>query len=156
MGKGVGTFAAIGTAVSFLLLGLGSTVGAAAPSGSVTIVTKIDFSSFPFHGTFTVAAGASVLGCSQGTFADRPVTGFNSPSEIEKTFTCTAGANGSFTASFRPTPRPGPGIANGHWEIVPEGTGAYTNLRGGGDFSLLPLTPPFGQETLTGVITFFP
>ncbi len=118
-------------------------------------MTQIDFSTFPFHGTFSVVDGAALLGCSGGTFVDHPFA--LAPSAIQKDLTCTAGdaSGSSFTVIFRPTPAPGPGFANGHWEVF-TGTGAFANLHGGGDFSVVPTTPPMGMETLTGVIQFVP
>lgn len=126
------------------------------PVGPVTINTMIDFTVFPFSGTFTVSEGAELLGCSAGTFRDVPAGGF-SAGAIRKTFTCTAGANSgsTFTVSFRPTPAPGPGDANGHWQVV-AGTGGFANLRGQGDFSVVFTTPTTGAETLTGTIHFDP
>jgi hypothetical protein len=130
---------------------------ASKPVGPVTINTVIDFTVFPFTGTFTVTEGSQLLGCSAGTFVDIPAGGF-SRGAIRKHFTCTAGANAgsSFTIQFRPTPAPGPGDANGHWEVL-GGTGAFSNLRGQGDFSVIfSPTQPAGFETLTGTIHFDP
>jgi hypothetical protein len=130
---------------------------ASKPVGPVTINTVINFSGFPFSGTFTVSEGSGLLGCSAGTFVDIPAGGL-SAGAIRKTFTCTAGANSgsTFTAIFRPTPAPGPGQANGHWEIL-SGTGAFAGLRGQGDFSVVfSETDPVGFETLTGTIHFEP
>jgi hypothetical protein len=127
------------------------------PVGPVTINTVIDFTEFPFSGTFTVSEGSELLGCSAGTFVDVPAGGF-SRGAIRKTFTCTTGPNAgsTFTVSFRPTPAPGPGQANGHWQVI-GGTGAYANLRGQGDFSVVfSETTPEGFETLTGSIHFEP
>jgi hypothetical protein len=130
---------------------------ASKPVGPVTINTVIDFSEFPFSGTFTVSEGSALLGCSAGTFEDVPAGGF-SAGAIRKTFTCTTGANSgsTFTVSFRPTPAPGPGQANGNWQVI-NGTGAFANLRGQGDFSVVfSETAPEGFETLTGTIHFEP
>lgn len=141
------------SAAGLLLLGLASTASAAPTSGPMTIVTHIDFSSFPFQGTFAVTEGASLLGCTGGTFVDHPVA--LAPSAIEKNLTCNAGSasGSSFVALFRPTPSPGPGLANGHWEII-LGTGFYSSLGGGGDFSVVPTGQFTGMETLTGVVRF--
>jgi hypothetical protein len=127
------------------------------PVGPVTINTVIDFSEFPFSGTFTVSEGSTLLGCSGGTFVDIPAGGF-SRGAIRKTFTCTTGPNAgsTFTVQFRPTPAPGPGQANGHWQVL-TGTGGFANLRGQGDFSVVfSETTPEGFETLTGSIHFDP
>jgi uncharacterized Zn-binding protein involved in type VI secretion len=124
--------------------------------GPVTIQTAIDFSTFPFHGTFTVVQGAAALGCSGGTFADQPADPVFDPlsparPSIRKTLTCAGIRTGSFTANFQGTPAPGPGDANGHWNIV-AGTGDFANLRGQGDFSVVFS----GVETLTGEVHFDP
>jgi|GEM_PF-3881706 len=143
---------------SFLLIGSAPTAAATSPFGPVTIVTSIDFSTFPFHGTFQVVDGASLLGCTGGTFVDHP-TSFPVPSgsAIQKDLTCTNGsaAGSSFTVIFRPTPAPGPGLANGQWQVF-MGTGTFANLQGGGDFSVVPTGPTTGMETLTGTIQFVP
>lgn len=146
---------------SFAPLNTGSTgdqpVFASRPVGPVTINTVIDFSEFPFEGTFTVTQGSQLLGCSAGTFVDIPAGGF-SAGAIRKTFTCTTGANAgsSFTVQFRPAPVPGSGDANGHWQVL-SGTGGFENLRGSGDFSVtFSPTEPTGFETLTGAIHFHP
>jgi hypothetical protein len=126
------------------------------PLGPVTIQTAIDFSTFPFHGTFTLVQGAASLGCSGGTFADQPADPVFDPlskarPSIRKTFTCAGIRTGSFTANFQGTPAPGPGDANGHWNIV-DGSDDFANLRGEGDFSVVFS----GVETLTGTIHFDP
>jgi len=130
---------------------------ASKPVGLVTINTVIDFTTFPFEGTFTVSAGSGLLGCSAGTFVDTPAGGF-SAGAIFKLLTCTAGtqSGSSFTVSFRPTPAPGPGDANGHWQVV-DGTGGFANLQGQGEFSVVfSATELEGFETLTGSIHFDP
>jgi hypothetical protein len=129
---------------------------ASKPVGPVTINTVIDFTVFPFGGTFTVTEGSELLGCSAGTFVDIPAGGF-SRGAIRKHFTCTTGVNAgsSFTVNFRPT-RPAEGGATGQWQVL-NGTGAFANLRGQGDFSVVfSPTEPVGFETLTGAIHFDP
>lgn len=152
----VRTLAAILATASFLLLGTASTAAATSPFGPVTIVTNIDFSTFPFHGTFQVGDGASLLGCTRGTFVDHPASFpvFSAAAKF-KDLTCTAGqaSGSSFTVVFQPTPAPGPGLGNGHWEVF-TGTGAFANLQGGGDFSVVPTGPSTGMETLTGAVQF--
>jgi hypothetical protein len=129
-----------------------SIAGASAPQGPVTIVTAVDFSDFPIEGTFIVTVGADTLGCSSGTFVDAPF-GFS----VRKEFTCSSGGTGKFTANFQPLPKPGPGDANGQWNIV-EATGDFAGLRGSGDFSVVFPTdcPPscIGTETFTGKVHF--
>jgi hypothetical protein len=127
------------------------------PAGPFTITTAIDFSSFPFSGTFLVDPGSGLLGCNGGTFVDTPPAQSGGRGMIAKEFTCDDGPGvGTFTANFKATAKPGPGDRNGHWTVV-EGTGDFANLRGEGDFSVvvdfLTLT---GVETLTGKIHFDP
>jgi hypothetical protein len=127
------------------------------PVGPVTIQTIIDFAELPFHGEFVVIEGSALLGCSEGTFVDHWATGFPSPAAIRKEFTCTASGTGSFTVNFRPGPVPGPGIANGHWNVL-AGNDDFANLRAEGDFSLdfIDFQTLTGQETITGTIHFDP
>ena len=153
MAAKVRTLAVIWATASFLLLGSASTAAASAPAGPVTIVTQIDFSTFPFHGTFSVVDGASLLGCSGGTFVDHPIAlASHGASAKEKDLTCAAGeaSGSSFTVIFQPILRPGP---HGFWEVF-TGTGAFANLHGGGDFSVVSTSPTTGMETLTGTIKF--
>ncbi len=127
------------------------TSGSAHPTKSmVTIITQIDFTTEPFHGTFEVTEGADVLGCSSGTFVDTPpatATGRG----IYKAFTCTSGPRaGTFTAEFFPN--------SGPWKIV-ETTDAFRGLAGWGGFVVVytkfvdesdPPTATAGVETLIG------
>jgi hypothetical protein len=123
-------------------------VAATQPVGPVTIQTLIDFSTFPFHGTFAVVAGSALLGCSGGTFVDHPANPANFISQsIRKLFTCTAGGTGTFTVNFMP------GV--GRWNAL-DGTGDFANLRGEGNFSVVLVGPTTGVETLTGNIHFEP
>ena len=136
---------------------------AASPPTPVTIETVIDFRSFPFHGTFTVPAGASALGCSAGTFVDMPFG--NGVGQIHKQITCAsgAGAGDGFVVLFKHDCSflsqsvfrcvPGPGDVNGHWMIL-SGSGSFATLRGSGDISILQVGPLTGQETLVGNIHF--
>lgn len=134
--------------VVLALLTLAAPVTADAPSGPVTITTAINFSSFPFSGTFTVADPNGALGCDAGTFVDTP-RGFG---VIEKHFTCTSGGNGTFVALFVPLLSvPGPGVRNGHWTVL-TGTDDFATLRGRGEFSLVITGPQMGEETLTGFV----
>jgi hypothetical protein len=136
--------------IPLLLVTLAPITSATPPEGPVTIVTAIDFSSFPFGGTFEVTEGDGILGCPSGMFTDLP-RGFG---VIQKIFSCTGGT-GTFTFLFVPGPSPGPGDANGHWEAW-KATGAFVGLRGEGDFSLVITGRTSGVETLTGVIHFEP
>lgn len=139
----------VSVCVMVLLVGLLPTVGATPPAGPVTIVTAISFAAFPFSGTFTVAPGSALLGCSSGTFVDFPFA--PAPSAIRKVFNCETGGVGTFTFLFRPSPAPGPGDANGHWEVL-TGTGDFVSLRGEGDFSVVFTSATTGVETLTGKV----
>ena len=125
------------------------------PVGPVTIVTAIVFGPPPFGGDFAVTEGSGWLGCSEGTFVDVARSAAPVGSAIRKTLTCTTGGAGTFTVNFKPTPKPGPGVVNGHWTVL-SGTGAFANLRGQGDFSLIFTSPTTGSETLTGKIHFDP
>lgn len=144
-------YLAVPVSVLVLLLGLLPTVGATPPAGPVTIVTTISFAAFPFSGTFTVTAGGALLGCSLGEFVDFPFA--PAPSAIRKVFDCLAGGVGTFTFIFKPGPVPGPGDANGHWEVF-EGTGDFATLRGQGAFSVVFTSATTGVETLTGKVHF--
>lgn len=139
--------------LSVVALSVALVPAAAATSPSpVTIVTAIDFSEFPFSGTFTVPEGAGMLGCSAGTFVDFP-RGFG---VIEKHFTCTSGSGSgdTFIVLFHPRPAiPGPGELNGPWSVL-SGTGDFAKLHGSGDFSVVFTGPDSGVETLTGGIHF--
>ena len=148
---------AVRVAIVLVLLLFAVPAWADQPSGPVTMSTLISFESFPFHGTFTVPEGANILGCSAGDFVDHP-SGFDPPAkgDIAKIFTCTDGGTGTFTANFQPNPpKPGPGDANGHWNIT-EATGDFTGLRGQGDFSVTNTGSDSGVETLTGVVHYEP
>ncbi len=130
--------------IPFLLIGTVSVTGATQPAGPVTIVTEIDFSTFPFSGTFVVTEGDDILGCASGTFVDMQ-RGFG---VVEKIFTCGSGSE-MFIFLFTPF------VRNPHWEAW-AGTGAFAGIHGRGRFSI-----EFGQgdiayETLTGVIHFEP
>lgn len=149
-----------------LSVGLASPAYATPPS-PVTIETVIDFSSFPFVGTFTVPVGASTLGCSGGTFVDfqRSEGVVGGAGELEKHITCTsgAGAGDSFVVLFKHectffSPavfqcRPGPGDLNGQWMIL-SGTGSFAGLKGTGDISISFVGETTAEEHLVGSIHF--
>jgi hypothetical protein len=121
-------------------------------SGKVTIVTRIDFRSEPFRGTFEVTEGSEVFGCSRGSFVDTPTS-----TAIHKAMRCQSGnRSGSFTAKFDPQEIPGPGDLNGSWSIA-EGTEDFAGLTGGGDFWVVNDENGLsGVETLSGEVTFGP
>jgi len=128
---------------------------ASPPSGPVKIVTEIDFSTRPFHGTVKVEEGADILGCSAGTFVDSD-NGFGG---IDKAFTCTRGGTGSFTVNARPCALgfdPETNTCTGNWSVNSSGsTGDFVGLHGAGDFSVVfDAKKPRGMETLTGVIHY--
>ena len=134
-----------------LMIGLAPVVVATQPEGPVTIETAVNFSSFPFTGTFEVVEGHDILGCPSGTFVDlRRGSGV-----IQKIFTCSTGA-GSFTYLLRFNASPGgPGDFDGHW-VAWMGTGAFDGLHGEGELQLVFTGPLSGVETLTGMIHFEP
>jgi hypothetical protein len=116
--------------------------GTPAESGSLTIVTDIDFTSEPFKGTFEVTDGSDELGCSGGTFVDQNV----GEEDVDKVLTCMDGErSGSFTILFHPTPEESD--VSG-WEFV-RATGDFTGLEGEGDFSV-----DYGDDEDSGVETF--
>ena len=98
--------------IPLVMIGWAPGAGATQPDGPVTIVTEIDFSSFPFTGTFVVTEGHDILGCPSGTMVGFP----RGSGVIRKTFTCSTGA-GDFTILFAP-------FASPHW-VVWKATGAF-------------------------------
>jgi len=126
------------------------------PVGPVTIVTNIDFSTFPFNGPFTVPAGADLLGCSGGTFVDFPAGGFGA--SIDKVFTCTSGGSGAFVIRFRPLCQasfdPEAETCTGNWNVL-TAFEDFAGLQGRGDFMVVfDPDEPAGVETLTGAIHY--
>ena len=131
------------------------------PAGPLTIQTALDFSSLPFHGTFTVVQGAATLGCSGGTFVDywasvdNPGSGVAGSTSVRRHVACTSGGSGTFVVNFEPNAQPGPGDFNGRWNVL-SGTGDFSNLRGKGDYSSVISGATTAQETLTGTVHFDP
>jgi hypothetical protein len=117
-------------------------------SGSLTLVTDIDFTSEPYKGTFEVTEGAAALGCSAGTFVDNNV----GEADVDKVLTCTDGErSGSFTILFHPT---GEESDVSPWQFV-RGTRDFTGIQGEGDFSVdYGDDEESGVETLTGDVSF--
>jgi hypothetical protein len=124
-----------------------------------TIVTDITFpeEGEPF-GTFTATAPL----CPSGTFVDQFVGGggaFRSgnveygSATVLKTFTC-ADSSGTFTILFHPqfSPATPAGCGQAGPFAVVGGTGAYTELRGHGDFCVFSEGENF-TETFTGTFT---
>ncbi|HXN78019.1 MAG TPA: hypothetical protein VN965_04495 [Candidatus Dormibacteraeota bacterium] len=153
----------VSAAASVLLLGSISTAAGNSTSGSVEITTTIDFSSFPFKGTFAVVTGEALLGCSGGSFMDTPMSGLTvlSHSAKERDLLCTSGQNSgsSFSIVFQPTPPiVGGTSSSGHWQVLPGASGPYANMTGGGDFSVTVPAPNsfIGHEDLTGTVQFTP
>jgi len=66
------------------------------PVGPVEIVALIDFTVYPFQGTFEVLEGASILGCEGGVSVD------TWHGDIKSEFTCLSGpgAGDTFTVRF--------------------------------------------------------
>ena len=119
-----------------------SACGDTPTAGPVTIETEIDFSGNSFRGTFEVTVGADVLGCSSGTFVDRP----GIPEKTHKVMTCESGSNaGTFTILFDPPD-------GRDWRVV-ESSDDFAGLQGEGDYSwVLFQSSRNGEETLTGDI----
>ncbi|MBI2236973.1 MAG: hypothetical protein HYU54_00385 [Actinobacteria bacterium] len=129
-----------------------SAASATTPSGPMTIVTKIDFSTEPFHGTFKVEEGKDILGCRSGTFVDFP-----SGASVDKVFSCSTGGRGTFVANFRPcTITVTPEMCTGTWNFdSSQSTGDFVGLHGAGDFTVVfDPKKPAGVETLTGLIHY--
>jgi hypothetical protein len=135
------------------------TVASPAYAQEPTIVTDITFpeEGEPF-GTFTAADPL----CPSGTFVDEFVGGggaFRSgqvdfhAGTVLKTFTCTDGS-GTFMILFHPqfSPATPAGCEEAGPFVVGGGTGAYTQLRGHGDFCLVVVGDSF-SETFTGTFT---
>ena len=119
-------------------------------SGPITIVHQLDVSAQPIAGTFEVTEGADTLGCSGGTFVDGD-TG-------NRVMTCAGPDTGTFTYTFNVVGSyAGPGDQNGPWCMgrnlvfgeadMPDATGDFIGLQGGGDWSVVGTT-----ETITGDI----
>lgn len=134
-------------------------VAPAAYAQDPTIVTDITFpeEGEPF-GTFTATAPL----CPSGTFVDEFVGGggafrsghvFFHAFTVRKTFTC-ADSSGTFTILFHPqfSPATPAGCEEAGPFAVVGGTGAYTKLRGHGDFCVFPVGDGF-TETFTGTFT---
>jgi hypothetical protein len=122
-----------------LIVGILPITGATPPSGPVTIVTTLDFSTFPPPGTFEVTEGHEILGCSSGTTIDFP----RGVGAVERVFTCDAG-NGQFTFLFLDR--------SNHWQAW-KGTEAFYGIRGQGEFSIDFMND---TDTITGLIHFNP
>lgn len=124
-----------------------------------TIVTHITFPpEGEGFGTFTAADPL----CPSGTFVDQFVGGggafrsgqvFYHAFTLVKTFTC-ADNSGTFTILFHPqfTEATPAGCDNAGPFVVVGGTGAYTELRGYGDFCVV-FDGDGGTETFTGTFT---
>jgi hypothetical protein len=140
--------------LAFVLLLLTAACSDDTPTeGPVTIVTQIDFSEAPIHGTFEVTEGADVLQCSSGTFEDEFVTEGN----FLKVFTCDSGSNeGTFTANFNVSSGAAPDslVDSGTWSVA-EGSDDFVGLQGSGEWSVV-YNPdaPEGVETWTGDINY--
>ena len=130
--------------IPMLMIGWVPVAGATQPDGPVTIVTKIDFSIFPFTATFEVTEGDTILPCMSGVTKGFP----RGSGVIRKVFTCIEGGEGTFTFLFAP-------FASPHW-VVWKATGAFDGMRGEGVFSLVMIDEITGQETFTGMIHFKP
>jgi len=122
-------------------------------SGPVTIETEADFSTRPVIGTFEVAEGADILGCSTGTWED---TFDDVTEDVTKLMSCTEPNTGTFTILFDPDGYDtGPGENNGPWSIL-NGFDDYAGLQGEGDFWSVDVGPETGAGTFTGDIEYSP
>ena len=115
--------------------------------GTISLVTEIDFSALPYHGTFEVTDGAEILGCVSGSFVDTL-----SASGDFKELTCESGErSGTFTIEFNP-----PNVWMAEWTgpwTVKEGTDDFSGLSGGGEFqAIFDLEAQSGVEIYTGQI----
>lgn len=122
-----------------LIIGILPITKATPPSGPVTIVTTLDFSTFPPPGTFEVTEGHDILGCPSGMTIDFP----RGIGVVERVFTCSLG-NGQFTILFLDR--------SNHWQAW-KGTDAFHGIRGQGKFSVDFITE---TDTITGLIHFDP
>ncbi|MBN4047467.1 hypothetical protein JYT71_00515 [Acidimicrobiaceae bacterium AH-315-P05] len=130
---------------------------ASPPDDPFVIQTQTTFSETDVPmGTFDVATGADVLGCSSGTFVESAVDEIDDDLvEVTQVFTCESGPKvGTFSARFIPGQDVDePDLQTGPWEVG-EGTEDFAGLVGGGDFSVV-YGPSFsGIETLAGTIEF--
>ena len=120
--------------------------------GPVTIETQVDFEFRPVAGTFEVTEGADIIGCSTGSFVDA-----GSPTEgVRRVYTCESGSNeGSFSASLSFLAEANTVSDSGTWTIE-EGSDAFVDLQGDGDFSIVYETdgPNIGEETWTGKVSY--
>ncbi len=123
------------------------------PRGPVTIETFVDFTVYPFQGTFEVLQGDDILGCEGGVSVDTWHGGLKSE------FTCDSGpgAGDTFTVRFEGwVGFYSGGNANDHWRVV-EGTGYFATLHGQGDHFLEFVDgDDYGISTFTGKVHFDP
>jgi hypothetical protein len=141
----------IAAAVACIALAIAAPASAQDPS----IVTDITFGQGAPFGTFTAEEPL----CPVGTFVDDDIGGggafrsghvFYHGITVRKTLTCADGS-GTFTILFHPQFTPATPAAceeAGPFSVV-GGTGAYTRLRGNGDFCVFPDGDGF-TETFTG------
>lgn len=137
---------AVAMAAVLALAACGEEADPASRGEAVTITTEIDFSSEPFHGTFSVSEGSDALGCAKGTFIDTPVE-----DGVNKELTCEEGERqGTIIILFQPR-----GDEDGRPWRVASATGDFSDLEGGGEFSVdLADDEKSGVETLTGEISY--
>ena len=122
-----------------LIIGFLPITGATPPSGPVTILTTLDFTTFPPSGAFEVTEGQEILGCPSGMTMDYP----RGVGVVERVFTCDVG-NGQFTFLFLDR--------SNHWQAW-KGTEAFRGIRGQGGFRIDFIAE---TDTITGVIHFDP
>lgn len=124
---------------------------AAAPAGQVHIVSHVTFDPAGNYGNFEASGNGvdSGLICATGSFVDTGIgfRGYQSGRKVQlvvfKTFTCPG--QGTFDVKMQINAN-FDGTESFAW-VVPGGTGAYANLRGGGNGSTVPIFDSHGDET---------
>jgi D-alanyl-D-alanine carboxypeptidase len=106
-------------------------LGAELGEGPITIETEIDWGTEPITGTFEVAGGTELLGCSSGSVVED-----GGPDGITNEFTCEGGQReGTFTFQWKIIEgADGPGDVNGPWRVL-DATGDFAGLTGEGLWS---------------------
>ncbi len=122
-----------------------------AADGMIRVETEINWGDAQATGSFEVAEGADLLGCSSGTAIE-----YDGPSGITNVFTCEDGdRDGTFTLRWQiEDDAVGPGDVNGPWSVV-ESSGDFAGLTGDGLWSGTA-TDSTGFGSFPGSIEFGP